>query len=124
MKQLLFCITLLLTVLSSFSQSKQETLIIYIPYADTLSQAMIDSINNQTGDYILSYHPKMKHLISDMHCHRDKTPGRRIGVFSVADDRKVSFSQGNLIYVRKNKEWRFADNQRFIIGGVIAIMAD
>ena len=43
-------------------------------------------------------------------------PGRRIGVFSVAKDRQVSFSQGNLQYVRNQDVWKFADHQYEYIG--------
>ena len=43
-------------------------------------------------------------------------PGRRIGVFSVAKDRQVSFSQGNLQYVRNQDVWIFADQQYEYIG--------
>ena len=43
-------------------------------------------------------------------------PGRRIGVFSVAKDRQVSFSQGNLQYVRNQDVWKFADKQYEYIG--------
>ena len=43
-------------------------------------------------------------------------PGRRIGVFSVAKDRQVSFSQGNLQYVRNQDVWKFADQQYEMIG--------
>ena len=42
--------------------------------------------------------------------------GRRIGVFSVAKDRQVSFSQGNLQYVRNQDVWKFADQQYEYIG--------
>ena len=43
-------------------------------------------------------------------------PGRRIGVFSVAADKQVSFSQGNLQYIQSRDEWRFAENQWDYIG--------
>ena len=43
-------------------------------------------------------------------------PGRRIGVFSVAKDKQVSFSQGNLQYVRNQDVWKFADKQYEYIG--------
>ena len=43
-------------------------------------------------------------------------PGRRIGVFSVAKDRQVSFAQGNLQYVRNQDVWKFADQQYEYIG--------
>ena len=43
-------------------------------------------------------------------------PGRRIGVFSVAKDKQVSFSQGNLQYVQSRDEWRFAENQYDFLG--------
>ena len=44
------------------------------------------------------------------------TPGRRIGVFSVAADKQVSFSQGNLQYVQSADTWQFAENQLFYTG--------
>ena len=43
-------------------------------------------------------------------------PGKRIGVFSVAKDKQVSFSQGNLQYVQSLNHWRFADNQLYYTG--------
>ena len=43
-------------------------------------------------------------------------PGRRIGVFSVAKDKQVSFSQGNLQYVQNQNVWKFADQQYEYIG--------
>ena len=44
------------------------------------------------------------------------TPGRRIGVFSVAKDKQVSFSQGNLQYIQSANLWRFAENQYEYLG--------
>ena len=44
------------------------------------------------------------------------TPGRRIGVFSVAADKQVSFSQGNLQYVQSTNTWHFASEQYEYIG--------
>ena len=43
-------------------------------------------------------------------------PAKRIGIFSVASDRQVSFSQGNLQYTQSTKTWQFADNQYDYIG--------
>ena len=43
-------------------------------------------------------------------------PGRRIGVFSVAKDKQVSFSQGNLQYIQNQNIWKFADQQYEYIG--------
>ena len=43
-------------------------------------------------------------------------PAKRIGVFSVAKDKQVSFSQGNLQYIQSANLWRFADNQYDYIG--------
>ena len=44
------------------------------------------------------------------------SPGKRIGVFSVAKDKQVSFSQGNLQYTQSKNQWRFAENQYDYIG--------
>ena len=44
------------------------------------------------------------------------TPGRRIGVFSVAKDKQVSFSQGNLQYIQSKDKWQFAPDQLYITG--------
>ena len=41
---------------------------------------------------------------------------KRIGVFSVAEDKQVSFSQGNLQYIQSANLWRFADNQLYHTG--------
>ena len=43
-------------------------------------------------------------------------PAKRIGVFSVAKDKQVSFSQGNLQYIQSKNQWRFADNQYYYTG--------
>jgi hypothetical protein len=43
-------------------------------------------------------------------------PGRRIGVFSVAKNKQVSFSQGNLQYIQNQNTWKFADQQYEYIG--------
>ena len=60
----------------------------------------------------------------------DDRPPKRIGVFSVAADKQVSFSQGNLQYVQSTDTWQFAANQWDFIGekniysGVIADKID
>ena len=41
---------------------------------------------------------------------------KRIGVFSVAADKQVSFSQGNLQYIQSTKTWQFANNQLEYMG--------
>ena len=46
----------------------------------------------------------------------DDKPPKRIGVFSVAADKQVSFSQGNLQYTQSTDEWRFAREQYEYIG--------
>lgn len=43
-------------------------------------------------------------------------PNRRIGIFSVALNRKVSFSQGNLQYLPMANVWKFADTQYEYLG--------
>ena len=45
-----------------------------------------------------------------------RTIPKRIGVFSVAADKQVSFSQGNLQYIQSMKTWQFAENQQEYIG--------
>ena len=102
--------------ISAFSQSKERAEVIYIPYADTISQELLDYIDTRIEPYILAYHPKMVHLIPEMKCRRTFVPGKRIGVFSVAKDKQVSFSQGNLQYNRQFDKWYFADNQYDYIG--------
>ena len=70
-------ITILLLFLCSicaFSQSEKGPLVIHIPYGDTISQELIDSIYRQEGPYILSYHPKMAHLIPEMRCRLERIP--------------------------------------------------
>ena len=44
------------------------------------------------------------------------TPSAGIGTFSVAADKKVTFSKGNLQYHPANNKWRFAENQTDYIG--------
>ena len=102
---------LFLCSIVAFPQSGKSPLVIHIPYGESISQELIDSIYRQEDPYILSYHPKMAHLIPEMRCRRRFEPGKRIGVFSVAKDRQVSFSQGNLQYMRNREEWKFAENQ-------------
>ena len=110
-------ITLLLILMCSicaFSQNEEKPEVIYIPYADTISQELVDYIRSRTKPYILSYHHDMRHLIPEMRCRIQCS--KRIGIFSVSKDKQVSFSQGNLQYHRKRYEWRFADNQYDYIG--------
>ena len=47
---------------------------------------------------------------------RPTEPTRRIGVFSVAADKQVSFSQGNLQYIQSTDTWQFAREQYEYIG--------
>ena len=70
--------------------------------------------------YLMTY-PGKEHLKAQMiragACDCDPTkPNRRIGVFSVAPDKKVSFSQGNLQYLPAIKLWKFADTQYEYLG--------
>ncbi len=46
----------------------------------------------------------------------DDRPPKRIGVFSVAADKQVSFSQGNLQYIQSTDTWQFAANQLEYMG--------
>ena len=70
--------------------------------------------------YLLVY-PGKEHLKEQMIraalCDCDPTkPNRRIGVFSVAPDKQVSFSQGNLQYLPAANIWKFADTQYEYLG--------
>ena len=70
--------------------------------------------------YLMTY-PGKEHLKEQMiragACDCDPTiPNRRIGVFSVAPDKKVSFSQGNLQYLPAINLWKFADTQYKYLG--------
>ena len=70
--------------------------------------------------YLLVY-PGKEHLKNDMIraalCDCDPTkPNRRIGVFSVAPDKQVSFSQGNLQYLPAANIWKFANTQYEYLG--------
>ena len=70
--------------------------------------------------YLMVY-PGKEHLKAQMiragACDCDLTkPNRRIGVFSVAPDKKVSFSQGNLQYLPAINLWKFADTQYEYLG--------
>ena len=49
-------------------------------------------------------------------CGGDDIPSAGIGTFSVAADKKVTFSKGNLQYHPANDEWRFAESQLDYIG--------
>ena len=46
----------------------------------------------------------------------EPTRGKRIGLFSVSNDKQVSFSQGNLQYLQSQNKWQFAENQYEYIG--------
>ena len=70
--------------------------------------------------YLMTY-PGKEHLKAQMiragACDCDPTiPNRRIGVFSVAPDKKVSFSQGNLQYLPAINLWKFANTQYEYLG--------
>ena len=70
--------------------------------------------------YLMVY-PGKEHLKNDMIraalCDCDPTkPNRRIGVFSVAPDKQVSFSQGNLQYLPAINLWKFANTQYESLG--------
>ena len=49
-------------------------------------------------------------------CESNNHPAIGIGVFSVGEMKKVSFSPGNLQYHPANNEWRFAESQLDYIG--------
>lgn len=58
-----------------------------------------------------------KQLIRGSVCDCDTTQvNRRIGIFSVAPDKHVAFSQGNLQYFPAANLWKFADNQYDYLG--------
>ena len=70
--------------------------------------------------YLMTY-PGKEHLKAQMiragACDCDPTiPNRRIGVFSVAPNKQVSFSQGNLQYLPAIHLWKFADTQYESLG--------
>ena len=70
--------------------------------------------------YLMVY-PGKEHLKAQMIraglCDCDPTkPNRRIGVFSVAPDKQVSFSQGNLQYLPAINLWKFANTQYEYLG--------
>ena len=49
-------------------------------------------------------------------CGDNDTPSSGIGVFSVSDDKKVTFSKGNIQYTQSTNTWSFAENQWEMIG--------
>jgi len=55
-------------------------------------------------------------VISETLNHRHKIDGALDGVFSVAPNKKVVFSQGNMQYQASTKKWRFAEHQYDYIG--------
>lgn len=70
--------------------------------------------------YLMTY-PGKEHLKAQMIraglCDCDLTkPNRRIGVFSVAPNKQVSFSQGNLQYLPAINLWKFANTQYEYLG--------
>ena len=70
--------------------------------------------------YLMVY-PGKEHLAAQIIraglCDCDPTkPNRRIGVFSVAPDKQVSFSQGNLQYLPAINLWKFANTQYEYLG--------
>ena len=82
-KRYIYLLFIFICSICAFSQTKERAEIIYIPYGDTISQELIDYINNQTGKYILSYHPDMAHLIPEMRCRRIPDPCKTIEVNGV-----------------------------------------
>ena len=70
--------------------------------------------------YLMVYPGKeslTKQMIRACMCDCDTNlSNRRIGIFSVGGDRRVSFSQGNLQYLPAANLWKFADNQYDYIG--------
>lgn len=98
-------------LLVNLSVLGQDALI--VPY-DTIQ---LTPEQQQSNPIWLFYPASMQQQIPDIHCYQPPTEqGRRIGVFSVSKEEKVTFSQGNLQYIQSRKEWRFADTQYEIIG--------
>ena len=44
------------------------------------------------------------------------------GMFSISEDRKIRFSQGNLQYCKDGNQWRFAEKQWDFVGGPLRIV--
>ena len=73
-KRYIFLLFISICSICSFSQTGERAEVICIPYADTISQDLIDYIYSLTKPYILSYHPQMAHLIPEMRCKLDRIP--------------------------------------------------
>ncbi len=87
----------------------QDTLI--VPYnAVELTPAQL-----QSNPTYLFYPAHMQGKMPQMRCFVP-LPSKPIGLFSVSEERYVSFSQGNLQYIHSQDRWHFADNQWEIIG--------
>ncbi len=65
---------------------------------------------------IKTVHDTVYITIHDTVCPNDVPEGALNGLFSVAADKKVRFSKGNLQYQASTDTWRFAENQYDFIG--------
>lgn len=90
--------------------------------------AQIDSVTFGEGEQVDTLHiMRPRTIIKTMHdtvyitihdtvCPDDIPEGALKGVFSVAADKKVRFSKGNLQYQASTTTWRFADHQYDFVG--------
>jgi hypothetical protein len=102
-------------------QSDQPTLFYIVVPASDWTQGMRVEAFDQTNKRIL-YKEKTDGLsflstqATIMPALQAREPGKRIGVFSVSPQKKVSFAQGNLQYIQSTKTWQFAENQYTYLG--------
>ena len=129
-KKLLLIAVMLLSLASAMGQRQQVTLPANGDWPETLSDSVMligpkqEALTEKqvyfNPPYLLVYPGKedlKQQMIRACVCDCDTMkPNRRIGVFSVAKDKQVSFSQGNLQYLPAANLWKFADKQYEYLG--------
>ena len=129
-KKLLLIAVMLLSLASAMGQRQQVTLQANGDWPETLGDSVMligpkqEALTEKqvyfNPPYLLVYPGKedlKQQMIRACACDCDTMkPNRRIGVFSVAKDKQVSFSQGNLQYLPAANLWKFADKQYEYLG--------
>ena len=101
-------------ITTSGLQNAGESGYYWINSISTTSPYNANDIYNQTSTYgINAFSRYIGRPIRPVY---DDRPPKRIGVFSVAADKQVSFSQGNLQYIQSTDTWQFANNQLEYMG--------
>ena len=130
MRYKLSILCIVLSLASAMGQRQQVTLPANGDWPETLGDSVMligpkqEALTEKqvyfNPPYLLVYPGKedlKQQMIRACVCDCDTmNPNRRIGVFSVAKDKQVSFSQGNLQYLPAANLWKFADKQYEYLG--------